>query len=302
MVAHILATRHITDFSTLAWNAATDFVLAVYPLYLFYNIQIQPHVKWGITSVMALGMVACAVAAVKTWDLVNVDDTDRLTYELYCILTWSFTETWVVLITCSIPPLWPLAKRAIVSSRAGFNTAKGWVSNDQYSQSGGGWSRPSRRNTVSLFGQAHLRTTSTAHAYSSRGRSDSTEKSFELLKHPQGNPRSASRGIADGRRESPPGGGSDTRSASRSRGKINSNKIASNVEMEYVNDGEEYEIYEPERGIMMARDLARPGIVVTKEYTVETERRKEERRGDWNPGDFGSGRAMQHNWGDPNNA
>lgn len=53
-----------------------------------------------------------------------------------------------------------------------------------------------------------------------------------------------------------------------------------------------YEIDEPERGIMMARDLARPGIVVTREYTVETERRREDKPDvEWN-----TGQPMRINW------
>ncbi|KAL9049348.1 MAG: hypothetical protein Q9162_007263 [Coniocarpon cinnabarinum] len=279
-----------------SWNTASDFILALYPIYLFWNIQIASHVKWGITSVMAIGLVACAMAATKTWDLMFVYNTTRLNYELYCILTWSYVEVWCTIITCSIPPLWPLAKRVISGSRAGFSAAKGWVSSGAESQSGGGWSRVSRRNTMNLIGHGHARVTSSAKA----GRCDSTDKDVELLKHPQAIPRSVSRARAEAGCESQVLPDSDRKGASRARDQsINSRKNGKSLMASAASDESEvYDVYEPERGIMMAKDVGRPGIVVTKEYSVETERAREDERG-WASSDFGSGRPMRYNWDDP---
>ena len=286
----------------LAWNAATDLGLALYPIYLFWNIQLAPHVKWGVCAVMSLGLVACAVACVKTWDLMFVYQTTQLTYELYCILTWSYVEMWVVIITCSIPPLWPLVKRVVTSSRAGYNSAKGWVSSS--SQSGGGWSRPSRRNTMHKIAHGQVGTTSSARGLSAgtRGRSDSCDKDVELLKHPQAIPQSMSKSEARTGRSKMLRNNSVGPNQSQTRGSDTAGKRHGQVlaDPDSMNDDpESYEVYEPEHGVMMARDLARPGIVVTKEYTVETERKRDEKRDhDRNLSDFGSGRPMRHNWDD----
>ena len=258
-----------------AWNATTDLFLAAYPIYLFYNLKIDLHVKTGILCVMSLGLVACGVACVKTKDLTYVVDTEHLSYQLYCILNWSYAEVWCVIITCSIPPLWPLVKRAVACARMGYDSAKAWIS--------AGNSPLASSPPLTL------------------------KKDVELLKYPQANPRSTSLAAFPDGCIGRPGSthpDSSARNASHVRAKSSTSRMISKAFTDTgspaMTENEEYEIHEPERGFMTARDVARPGIIITREYSVGSEKRKEERAEDsCQLGEWGTGKPMRHNWDDP---
>ena len=143
----------------------------------------------------------------------------------------------------------------------------------------------------------------------SRGRSGSVETEVELFKQPTAHPRSTSRAVAEGGRESPVSmpEGQDPRTKSHTHGKSSKSNLvggsSSSAVKSQESDQSSYEVDEPERGIMFTRDLARPGIVVTREYTVETQRKREDHRPDaWNANSFGEGIPMRHNWDGPNDA
>ena len=130
-------------------------------------------------------------------------------------------------------------------------------------------------------------------AYSSRSRSDSDDKDVELLNHPQVQARSTSRAVAQGGRQTPTRQQDEDRKATHARSKSSKSgpagKNGTDITTSIVEEEDEdaYDTQRPERGVMLAKDLGRPGIVVTREYTVETERRKQERRrSDWRPSDF----------------
>ena len=61
---------------------------------------------------MSLGFIAAICAGVKAWHIRHVTATTHLSYEIFCLLIWTFTEMWIVLMCTSIPPLWPLLKPA----------------------------------------------------------------------------------------------------------------------------------------------------------------------------------------------
>lgn len=49
--------RLLIDFTLLAYNAATDFALAVFPVFLFWDVQVALRVKLTIILVMAAGLL-----------------------------------------------------------------------------------------------------------------------------------------------------------------------------------------------------------------------------------------------------
>lgn len=211
---------------------------------------------------------------------------------------------WCVIITCSIPPLWPLAKRALASGRSKAHSTKEWVGSHTSSSGTGSWSRKrSKRNTMTLLGNGDDFASASSRHLASRGRSGSIEADGNMIKPPNPHPRSTSRAVAEGGRETPASvfEGQEGRNKSHIRGKgskasaltkSNTGTIKSHKDRRDV-----YEVDEPERGIMFTQDVARPGIVVTREYTVETERRRESQRSEaCCPSEFGTGRPMRHNW------
>ncbi|KAI9669028.1 MAG: hypothetical protein M1831_000620 [Alyxoria varia] len=100
----------ISGFLQGAWNAASDLVLAVYPILLFGGLEIPLKLKLGVSCLMATGLFTAACAAVKTWEIRNVQVTTDATYALTPFVIWNWTELWVTLIAGSVAPLWPLAK------------------------------------------------------------------------------------------------------------------------------------------------------------------------------------------------
>lgn len=124
-------------FFTGSWNAATDLALALYPLWLLRTVQIAPNVKRGLIAVMSLGIISTICAAVKTWEMRWVDSTAMFDVNSFCLTIWTYTEMWVVLITASIPPLWPLARRWSSTFRGYIGHAKSWVSSSHSRSSSG---------------------------------------------------------------------------------------------------------------------------------------------------------------------
>lgn len=124
-----------------SYNVASDLFLAFYPLYLFQRLQIPRGAKAGLSVVMSLGFIAAGCGAVKTWDLEWITNTNDLTYDIFCIIVWTFTELWCVLLTSSVPPLWPLAKKWHNDTEAFRSRGRTWLS--------GGSSRSRSRSAAS---------------------------------------------------------------------------------------------------------------------------------------------------------
>jgi hypothetical protein len=90
----------------------SDLILAIYPVFIVYRLQIPIRLKVFLCIIMGLGVVASAFSFVKLYPLVQIiqhEPTDA-TYQLSIICVWGFIELWIVLIALSIPPIWPLLK------------------------------------------------------------------------------------------------------------------------------------------------------------------------------------------------
>lgn len=96
-----------------AYSAFCDFVLALYPILILWELQMALRVKIGLCVLMALGVLAgvCGIMrAVTVQDGYNSTDP---TYEGATTILWVWTEMWLVIIASSVPPLWPLIKRVV---------------------------------------------------------------------------------------------------------------------------------------------------------------------------------------------
>ncbi|KAF2155513.1 hypothetical protein K461DRAFT_318248 [Myriangium duriaei CBS 260.36] len=89
----------------------TDFLLAIYPITIVWNLQASLKTKIGFCILMAGGVI-CAVAAIMRTHYTTILRSPKdPTYDLVTFLAWASTELWFVTIIASIPPLRPLFLR-----------------------------------------------------------------------------------------------------------------------------------------------------------------------------------------------
>ncbi|KAH8705206.1 hypothetical protein BGW36DRAFT_310701 [Talaromyces proteolyticus] len=95
-----------------SFNSATDLYLAAFSTYVFWNLNLKLRVKVGLISLLCLGIFAMAASIVKTVQLhvlasANSDPT-KATINLE---RWLYIETYLVIITTSIPCIRSLIRR-----------------------------------------------------------------------------------------------------------------------------------------------------------------------------------------------
>ncbi|KAK5661067.1 hypothetical protein OQA88_10957 [Cercophora sp. LCS_1] len=120
------------------YSAASDFVLALLPWVIIWNLQMRLKEKIGVGVAMSLGTLERAgiMALIKTLHLGNLATGD--TYDAAMLNIWDSTEVSVTIIAASIPSL-RVYLRDIVSNAAGrYGTHEGPISvhgskNQQYS-------------------------------------------------------------------------------------------------------------------------------------------------------------------------
>ncbi|MCJ1280029.1 hypothetical protein MMC21_007854 [Puttea exsequens] len=102
--SNIVRTNHVGYFQG-GWAALSDIVLALYPVLVFWNLQITNKIKIGLCALMAGGLVAAAAGITKTVYLKLIAAEQDITYAESPLLIWGWTENWLVLILGCLPPL-----------------------------------------------------------------------------------------------------------------------------------------------------------------------------------------------------
>ncbi|KAJ5662797.1 hypothetical protein N7462_011723 [Penicillium macrosclerotiorum] len=87
--------------------ALSDFYLAIVPIHMLLPLRIDRKLKWGLSFLMGCGIFAGAAAIVRTWAAKYILTEDS-SYGVGVLFCWGEVEEWIVLITMSIPPVWPL--------------------------------------------------------------------------------------------------------------------------------------------------------------------------------------------------
>ncbi|MCJ1277470.1 hypothetical protein MMC21_005283 [Puttea exsequens] len=91
-----------------SYSALGDLILAIYPIVVFWNLQMSKKLKIGLCLLMSGGVIATACAIVKTVYIELISKTEDRTYVLTPLLLWAYSEMWAILILGSIPPIRPL--------------------------------------------------------------------------------------------------------------------------------------------------------------------------------------------------
>ncbi|KAL8760598.1 MAG: hypothetical protein Q9184_003230 [Pyrenodesmia sp. 2 TL-2023] len=125
----------------------SDFVLALFPIVLLWNVQIAMRVKAGLCILMSLGLITAACCIVRTvlnWQNVNSDPTWASVNNWY----WRSWEVCIGISTACIPPLRPGYK----ALRAGINSYMSHRSSRK-SSSGALVDQESPSKPASVFGK-----------------------------------------------------------------------------------------------------------------------------------------------------
>ncbi|KAI1089156.1 hypothetical protein F5B19DRAFT_387811 [Rostrohypoxylon terebratum] len=109
---HPSSPAHCSDPSTLitvsyvhgSWSAFVDGVLASFPIYLLWNLQIKRRQKFIVIAVMGASLLASAAAIVKTTQL-PLNDPKDATWDPFHLFISTYIETDLVIIAACTPAL-----------------------------------------------------------------------------------------------------------------------------------------------------------------------------------------------------
>ncbi|KAJ5513692.1 hypothetical protein N7463_003244 [Penicillium fimorum] len=120
--------------------AVSDLYLAIIPITMLVPLHMDRKLKWGLSFLMGCGIFAGAAAVVRTWAAKFIMGDDP-SYGMGILFCWGEVEEWLVLITMSIPPVWPLF-RPLTHQFIKYTSNR---SQPQYKYDGYGQSNPTTR-------------------------------------------------------------------------------------------------------------------------------------------------------------
>ncbi|KAF2219404.1 hypothetical protein BDZ85DRAFT_252642 [Elsinoe ampelina] len=94
-----------------AVQAAGDFILALWPISIVWNLQASRKVKTAFCLLMAIGILPAIAVICRIVSLPSIFSSADPTYDFGGFMLWAVTEVWMVIILGSIPPLRPLFLR-----------------------------------------------------------------------------------------------------------------------------------------------------------------------------------------------
>ncbi|KAF2874067.1 hypothetical protein BDV95DRAFT_592203 [Massariosphaeria phaeospora] len=117
---NILVQRDVAYFQS-SFNVVTDFILAAFPAFVIWELNIKKQEKISLIILMSLGVFAMIAAILKTYLLKGLVVTKNLTFTTAFIVMWYTIEQYFVMICASVATLKPLYKqiRGIPITRAG---------------------------------------------------------------------------------------------------------------------------------------------------------------------------------------
>ena len=105
-----------------------------------YKLRIAFGIKFYLSIVMGLGLIATAMSFVKLHlldDLVKHTPTDPM-YSMPVLVIWGWVELWLVLIALSVPPIWPLVEPVLGGLTDMLDSIRRQPGRSGYSNTSGG--------------------------------------------------------------------------------------------------------------------------------------------------------------------
>ncbi|KAF2721794.1 hypothetical protein K431DRAFT_209419, partial [Polychaeton citri CBS 116435] len=107
-----------TGFFQGSWSAASDFVLAVYPVFVFWPLNISTRRKIGLCFLLGGGLLAAVAGTLKTIYIQLAPSTQDVSYAIYPLVVCAYTEMWVTIIVGNIPQLRIVFVRVVRHTKA----------------------------------------------------------------------------------------------------------------------------------------------------------------------------------------
>ncbi|PSN71815.1 hypothetical protein BS50DRAFT_629941 [Corynespora cassiicola Philippines] len=107
------------------YNVVTDVVLALFPLSIIWALHISLRNRIRLCIVLGLGLFAAVCGSIKLKYVNTLRNLQDLTWQTYELDVWSGAELFVIIVTCSIPPLHGIWQRKVVkssSARSSYNS------------------------------------------------------------------------------------------------------------------------------------------------------------------------------------
>ncbi|KAM5454979.1 hypothetical protein McanCB49686_004096 [Microsporum canis] len=115
LMAMLIIINSICVFTIFgqSFSAFSDGLLALYPSFVIWKLQMSLRTKTGLGCVLALGIVAMIASIIKTIFLASLTARSDYTFDTISLTIWTNTEQYLIIIAASIPPLGPLLKIAM---------------------------------------------------------------------------------------------------------------------------------------------------------------------------------------------
>jgi hypothetical protein len=171
------------DFSIFggSWNAFADFILAIWPGFIVWGLEMAIRKKVWLTVLLGLGVFSSVSAAIKVSHLSALSQHSDLTWETFDLYLWTGIESFLILVCGTIPTLKPLFDKYISKKiKSLYGTSHG-SSGHPYS-----------------FHDSRSRNTSSKRRSNYVHIDTATESGHELRDNPVGEDRSASPKIHGG--------------------------------------------------------------------------------------------------------
>ncbi|PYH31770.1 uncharacterized protein BO87DRAFT_428414 [Aspergillus neoniger CBS 115656] len=95
----------IAGISQASFNAFADLTLALFPVIIFWSVQLPWKMKLGVIAVMGAGILAAAATLVKAILLKSLPVHSDITWSWADITTWYSIEMYVIIICATLPTL-----------------------------------------------------------------------------------------------------------------------------------------------------------------------------------------------------
>ncbi|KAL8672841.1 MAG: hypothetical protein Q9168_002717 [Polycauliona sp. 1 TL-2023] len=96
------------DIAIASYFAWLDFVLAIMPASIVWNLQMAKRKKLALCALLGMGVFAGICATIKTANLRSTTHKEDMTWKLPAYLLWNALEVNIIIIAACIPTLRPL--------------------------------------------------------------------------------------------------------------------------------------------------------------------------------------------------
>ncbi|KAL2831464.1 hypothetical protein BDW59DRAFT_157891 [Aspergillus cavernicola] len=116
----------LTDvyYATTAVNIVTDWVTALMPIPLLWNVQLERGSKISVVALMSLGILASLSACVRLKYTINLTNQTDFLFAVANVVIWGFAENGIGVIVGNVATLRPLLRKLLDRTvrRSGYNS------------------------------------------------------------------------------------------------------------------------------------------------------------------------------------